>query len=116
MTIYLKKVDVYISTISSWNKIPNVGSDRAKAALQNPLSHQTVESILGLKSEGGFPDLEKKVTTRIELLGPKNDPVVIVKKISLFSHRDTEYPFQGTFCISTFSRCQKQKNPSVFKG
>jgi hypothetical protein len=35
-----------MSTISSWHKIPNIGFDRAKSSLQNPLSHQAVESVL----------------------------------------------------------------------
>jgi hypothetical protein len=37
--IRVKKVEAYISVISSWAKIPNIGFDRAESALQNPLSH-----------------------------------------------------------------------------
>jgi hypothetical protein len=32
--------------ILRWPKIPNIGFDRPKAALQNPLSQQIMESIL----------------------------------------------------------------------
>ncbi len=34
-----KKVDLYISAILRWNKIPDIGFDRAKSALKKPLSH-----------------------------------------------------------------------------
>ena len=37
--LLLKKVDACISTISSWAEILNIGFDRAKSALQKPLSH-----------------------------------------------------------------------------
>ena len=37
-----QNVDANISIISRWNKIPNIGFDRAKSALQNLLSHWIV--------------------------------------------------------------------------
>jgi len=37
-----KNVDANISIISRWNKIPDIGFDRAKSPLQNLLSHRTV--------------------------------------------------------------------------
>ncbi len=39
-------MDLYISAFLRWNKIPDIGFDRAKSALEKPLSHSTQEYSL----------------------------------------------------------------------
>ncbi len=41
----MKKVKGHISVVSSWAKILNIRFDRARFVLQNPTSHESLESV-----------------------------------------------------------------------